>query len=410
MLMARSRIPVISGELLRGMTRFPSIFVILNAMVLVLLFIGALGVNGETRPRYTPMDLTNVTSFYGDETLFGYGDNPLENELRPAAYSCSNRTSKTITFWPTAFNISRDGSRPHNVSCQYGDQYRPEKVEPLLRMECVNVRNDASCSLNAVKPFVFFNASYRFYGNMTSTGEWRGIRYKSIKTTYKLGNITSGTGVIAGTQGTVILFDEYPDGSKDAIFIFNDTSRQSFALAYGSAPTSPFLSGLGRFWMHPPIQVTPSTLISNSTHFLNAIHNSRPQIVREMGESITMLLEYWLAFSYSTKPLDWTSYTTEHDKEGTEISISAIVLFTLLISVSISFVLFEAILVCILVRKKKIKMCELRSNDFDHFSKSVQNAFERQANVDTSKSFVSIGAQADEHNVLRVGLVLPSSH
>lgn len=84
--MARSGIPLIYGELLQDTTRFPSIFAVLNGILLVLLFIRALGINGETRPHYSLINLTHVTSFSGDEDFCDSWKNPLNRELETTTY------------------------------------------------------------------------------------------------------------------------------------------------------------------------------------------------------------------------------------------------------------------------------------------------------------------------------------
>lgn len=98
---------------------------------------------------------------------------------------------------------------------------------------------------------------------------------------------------------------------------------------------------------------------------------------------------------------------------GTEISKPAIVLFAVLIVMSISFLVLEAIVVYILVYQWKIKLSELRTNDFNYFSKSMQKAFELMAGVSESKTFVSIAAPTiehrDEQHVIGAGPVLPKS-
>lgn len=56
----RSRIPIITGELLRGTSRLSSLFVFANAAAIALAFAAALGVNGETVKKYTPLSNVSV--------------------------------------------------------------------------------------------------------------------------------------------------------------------------------------------------------------------------------------------------------------------------------------------------------------------------------------------------------------
>lgn len=105
--------------------------------------------------------------------------------------------------------------------------------------------------------------------------------------------------------------------------------------------------------------------------------------------------------------LEWNAYKARHGTEGTDMSISAIVLFSSPIVVSILFVLLERVLIYIFVDKLKIKKSELRSNDFDQLSKSMQKRIERRRGDGIiSRTFVSVAAHTDEYNVTRVGPVL----
>lgn len=160
--------------------------------------------------------------------------------------------------------------------------------------------------------------------------------------------------------------------------------------------------------LKPPTQVTPATLIANGSPFLNSIHRSDSRMIRISGGGGTMLVEAWISISLSLQPLQWNAYIVRHD-EGTEISVTAIVHFISLIAVSISFALLERYLIYILVHEWKIQKNELRLNDFDHFTRFMQKALERAADVPMSNTLVYVAAQMDNSNGMRVGPLLPLS-
>lgn len=98
---------------------------------------------------------------------------------------------------------------------------------------------------------------------------------------------------IANIEGTVILFDEYIsaygqtdtlDAERDAIFIFNDSSRDYFALAYWRV-WPPSTSGATRMTINPPTRVSTVTLLRNG--FLDEIQQGSPVSIRENGLRIT---------------------------------------------------------------------------------------------------------------------------
>lgn len=70
-----------------------------------------------------------------------------------------------------------------------------------------------------------------------------------------------------GTEGVAVLFDEYPHGQRDAIFIFIDTSRDYFTMAYGWVFEPAFPSGTVTFDMFPPIKVSLKTFVVNAVRY-----------------------------------------------------------------------------------------------------------------------------------------------
>lgn len=95
---------------------------------------------------------------------------------------------------------------------------------------------------------------------------------------YKLRNITSKDNAITETEGYAVFFTE--DGARDVIFIYRDTSRDYFTLAYGIRLRFSFEF---MFRTHPPFQVTPKTLIGNSSLFLEAMYSMSGEVVHQIG-------------------------------------------------------------------------------------------------------------------------------
>lgn len=56
----RSRIPVISGYLLAGRTRFPSVFIVVHIVVVLLVFVATMGVAGGSVPVWEPLQFTHA--------------------------------------------------------------------------------------------------------------------------------------------------------------------------------------------------------------------------------------------------------------------------------------------------------------------------------------------------------------
>lgn len=96
---------------------------------------------GETRARFTPVKLSNVTTVSGGQRL-DIRKNVMGYTLKPASFACSQRNVTSIVFWPVAFNI-RDGNVSVDMACQSG----APGVTPLMYAECVVIAN-GSCVMN----------------------------------------------------------------------------------------------------------------------------------------------------------------------------------------------------------------------------------------------------------------------
>lgn len=144
----RSRVPIISGKLHQGKTRFTSVFVLLHLGLLVSLFIGTLGVNGVTRLTFTVIRRTNVPSVSQGVYLDvpGYPAFQIDVDIRSKMRACSQSSTQEIKFWPLVFNMPAVEPYPSknqyaNVSCHRDLPSRPERIMPLLHAGCLYWNN-----------------------------------------------------------------------------------------------------------------------------------------------------------------------------------------------------------------------------------------------------------------------------
>lgn len=246
--MACSRVPLITGELLQGLTRLPSIFVIGNGVILVLLFVGALGANGETRPRYFGINLTNVSSLSGKTDLPVSGSLSLLHKLKPIVLGCSERTMTTVQYSLTVFNLSADGNQPLEATCQHDGFYRPERVESLLHAECIYPSN-TSCTFDALSPYMPFNASSSLVSQVKKNFVLGGRDLHWNTTVYSIKEVASDWSALADKEGILIAYCKYGSGQWPAVIIFTDSSRNHFMLTHGLIsvpPSSDLLQGAGQ--------------------------------------------------------------------------------------------------------------------------------------------------------------------
>lgn len=172
----RSRIPIVSGELLVNQTRFPHILVIANALFIALAFIATFGVNGQTMPRLVPTPLAYVSRIRADPKL----DYDKQKRLRPRIFlQCRFVNRTTQIFWPGAFNVSNNArlvdpyafldassvARMVNSStlrCQHGKGDSNATRPMFVVTDCAPA---ASGCTAAIEPR---SAMVRFYGKNTT--------------------------------------------------------------------------------------------------------------------------------------------------------------------------------------------------------------------------------------------------
>lgn len=142
-LIARSRIPILGGELLRGVSRFPSVFLVIHTTILVLVFIATLFVESSEGTVWENANFTNITTLSrGGDTILWTRESKYEN------VTCIKKTNTHAQFWPVAFNgeYSKHGLALFDSFCQA----EAPGFSPLLTVNCVPMANRSTCDLDEI--------------------------------------------------------------------------------------------------------------------------------------------------------------------------------------------------------------------------------------------------------------------
>lgn len=418
---ARSRVPLVSGELLRGLTRFPSIFVLGNVAVLVLILFATLGVNGETRDLWIPNAFTNITSLSSivHKTPSGH---------KKYTISCSEESDTDVKYWPVAFNQSE--SRNHNWTCQQG---APE-VEPMLTVRCVP-HNGEPCLLKDDSLTIHLTTKIAPQLNITwKTRNAANVDLKEYSVINTTANIAQGSEVnsifeeLNGHKGYAFLIhilkkqptyfgrqhspiqrpperpNEYLQNGS-AVILLHDTINNQLFIAKGRSlhNTSP-----GQFEIRRPLRLTPDTLSRNESDIVHAlrdleVHKSR---IPFLSVPTHRFVENLIVHAVSEVSLNGssTAYLRRGKQNITEMTYFSVILYAILVAAALAMAPIKELFGFFVLHKERMTAFELRSNDFDELSKTLRSQMEQANGMTPSGDFSQLETFIDEAGFSRVAL------
>lgn len=401
-ILARSRVPIVSGELLQDSLNFPSVFIILNVIAIVVAFIATLGINGETIPRFVSFKASNVTSISkGIPLITSANYSKLENRLRPYSLSCFKRNTTSLSYWPVAYDSRVYDTIPINMQCPRGtDAEAPPTWEPLLKAECIAGRQYDNCTLDQIHSinWVWFSASTEVHSEIILPN--RTIENRKI---YKLSNTRQTSGNEAKNQfanrsGFAVVFGFYQPGTlrNVTLFVLDAPSNDYFFFGYGDAAFPSF--GGNQFRIYDPVKVSPIELSRNGSRFMWAVsYGIGGSAVGVNGIFISTLIKIAFFLSSGTDQLKKVPYIVRH-QDATSVSITSVVLIA---SLLFAFIVLNTLKVGLW----RIIMCTepssehfMQMNDFDQLSKLYQRDMERMNGFQKTNNFVELGFKTDDQS------------
>lgn len=115
----RSRVPIVSGDLLSGRTRIPSLFVLAHIAFVGLCFSATFGVEGESQTYWKRIDRSFLTTVIPHGWGMKLGKDPVD--LRGIGFKCREGNRSSLSVWPLAFNTDKP-----LVFGKKGESGRPE--------------------------------------------------------------------------------------------------------------------------------------------------------------------------------------------------------------------------------------------------------------------------------------------
>ena len=386
--LARSRMPIVGGELLRGTTRWPSVFVLINAGALFCLFFATLGVKADRRYPYvlSSFNFTTTLSEPFNESFFIYPpNNSLENKTSSNVLNnmtCSTRNDTHAHYWSAAFNATLAGSTIYVVGNSISCQAKAPAVHPMLTADCVSDDEEKECFLDAAHLYAVVRQvrvrlqTIRKFSNSEWVEEyvftdwqknWTDLRTVTQSDSYNILN------QIVGTSGRIFVFQP----NDRAVFFFRDYSANDW---YFSAGNYVHQNNSGR--VQPLLRI--SFHGTSSMEFLFTSIRTEQEITKYLGlrdfsnpllfqttinlfDGIVRLSLRGISLSESVQ-----SYVRMPIKEVTIFDNWAIALYSIVITLALFLLPVKQILFFLLVRSGKVEYCDLFCYEFDQMSKNYR--------------------------------------
>lgn len=379
--LARSRVPIIAGELLMGVSRLPSAFVLVNIGVFLCIFFATLGVDADEQDVWKRGSFSNVTTLTIPSTISNTSKYSIHEPGDARYLTCMTSNETHAQYWPSAFN--KEGRWAYNASCQTGAR----GYDPMLTVECVP-RGKKECLLddrpegfgllfgntskNIVKdnndPPLYWVEEHKIVVETPSTFNWQFTRAGE-----PLPN------EIVGSQGFVYVFRHpspsvFPDWGNDSLImlVHNSTTKRAF-IASGKKDED--RSSL-RLTIKFLLRITFNASASHE-QMRSALRNNQDLAVYIMETDFLkfaaaqhIMFEYILRHMVRSVPLPpKVAFIRKGKRDVTTISTTGTVLYGIIIVLAIILFPVKELIVFLLVRRKEIPESSLFLNDFDVFSK-----------------------------------------
>lgn len=388
---SRSRVPVISGELVNVGTRFNFLFVIFYAGILVMAFVATLEVNGLSKSRYLPVNRSHITTLSSVGKLEEDEVNMLYS-LSGNASSCFQRNSSHLSYWPVAFNIDKNSEKPIDMSCQFG----APNFSPLIQIECVSQKNE-TCSLGRLYRNTFVDIELHQRGEFTSM--WNDTIVEYFVSVIRTTDIK-----LVGLQGYLFIYGLEPfrkEGYQAVLFLINSVTQETFfGLGIFTNRTKYSVS------IPPPVHINPPSLLYKDSELVNLLQNG---IARDslaiMFYSTTSFIEHVTNIALRVKTHEDNSFSLK-TSEGTEISRSSIVIFVIIIGFGFLLCFMKEILQAV-IRKSRSSFMQLNFNEFDALSIYLRREIEKQHDMELSGGYAVLGIVENRDGEARIEPVKP---
>lgn len=404
--LARSRVPIFSGELLQGGTRTGVIFVLANAAAIVLAFLATLEVNGETVLVLNPVPLTNVATVVGGSVDYDESSN-----FYSTLSSCATRNTTHFGYWPVTFSIDKNKSEedyivPLNPVCQV----EVPGFQPLVMTECITLLPGKSCNVYDKRPGLLMNATIA----KSSRKNWSTLvsEFTFSATTAQAFNPESGSyDMLTGKEGFAFIFREplEQEAHRNTALLFLDNrENNSWFIAYGELHNND--STRAAFGLFRPAKLSPASLLPDNANFLESRGLRFPEAYPRIEIPVTnipAIIEFLFINSFGNSNNTRQAFTKE-PKDVTVISTAGMVLYGVICATFILLFFMKELLMFI-IRQRGTQPHEAFATDFDQLSRSLRRSMEREHDMAYSGDFAVLGVDEDAQGSSQVRPIVSRS-
>lgn len=373
----RSRVPIFAGYFMQGVTRLPSLVLVANLQVLVLVFVAALNVNGETESTFEPVNLRSITQL----------GLPVDSSFRLNTrfiLDCRTSNDTHIVYWPVAFD-----TRISTV-CQKG----APGVEPMFSIsDCSPVHVGCFGSRDEVinVPIQLSASEGRFtrrFGQPQSNVVWRKVNDTRESNTVAVGSFITCIRIRpTSVQWECLVLQPLPVINEFNI-TFGRVRSSSSRLDSGNWEVFRIIGTSATLRWELNSEDSSTTLLQDDLILFGA---GMRRVNDVFDPTLAEVMDSIVTESTLAMPTDNITVYKTGNRSITEISISSIVIYTVLALLAIC--LFAAKECVLFVAEKIVSDSSTIRTTFDVFEYDTLSNFLR-AEIDSAQDVPASGQPA----------------
>ena len=417
---ARSRIPIVTGELLRGSTKWPSIFEFINIGTYGMLFFATLGVDADLVEDWIPQSFQNITTL-----AMPKASTTIPNDIiqigEGLGRNYRNLTCKTVNethalFWPSAFDVKDTTRRTssnktehlwaaQNLTCQED----APGYSPLVTVQCTRTER-ASCHIDDVFSGWQFEMEVEnkqnrtiFQNKKSFIKDWVEESNVSVPSILLDSEEQAGgyDGHVFSYYSTRTVFS-CSNSSSVGLFRHRRTNTLYFVVGY-TTNNNYFVTSMPlRISLHEPTSVDfllHSFRTNFEVHFFFCASDFKRTFNRRADvfqlERIIRILLHSIS-----RPLSTTAFKSNGRRPVTRIATYSLALYCVLILMGIVLLPMKEALIFFVVQRQHVTESNLFFGEYDELSKSYRSISDKLRGVRCTGEFTTLAmVQQDEQKV-----------
>lgn len=357
--------------------------------------------NGETRFKWIPVNLTNTTTLTGGAAPWNQSSN-----FFSTVASCATNNRSHLSFWPIGFNLSGNQYpatantwlRPINSTCL---KETPNSA-PLVSTTCINIDSNP-CSIYEQRPDLDIQVSVT-----PTVKNWNRLVHEfnfSItrsRLVYDRFNRPSFD-LLLRKRGFAFVFREPIEefSARNIAYVFiSNLGNDSWFISAGQMVSEN--STTAEFYLYRPARISPAKVLGPLSNALNRFRKTDLYPRVEVPISSIPLLVQFLFQEFGSTP-NANQALRKIPGDVTIIYKEAIILYSVLLAILITLFFTREIIVFFFVsRQPGISMDEVFATDFNELSKTLRRTMERENDIQYTNDHALLGVHVDERGSMRI--------